>query len=207
MGPVHGSEPACILPSGGAGLAGGAPSSLMPPCTGWGATNQAHDAAGCLGCLHPWRLHEPLRGPHSSLDPGAELEQGHRVRRWASGRGQVTDWQAPRCAEQAGLFSSSAWAGLLGARSPWAHQKGQEEQPSVRAADLLAPGTSAIHVPFVLGRASACVQCPHCCPASSWVQLCAHKKLRGFRWRPSKEQGQCPRHTHREARPGLRQRW
>lgn len=95
LNPIHGEqveaysqrdqEPTCLLPPDGAGMGtftgvaihgekgrlGRGVLSAHTPQDG-GLTYQVHDAAGCLGCLCPRRLHEPFNGPLSSLNTGAK---------------------------------------------------------------------------------------------------------------------------------------
>lgn len=59
----------------------------------------------------------------------------------------------------------------------------------MRAADLLAPGTSTIHLPLLLRIAHVCMQYPHCyfhLPLGSVLYSQeTHKSLRGkstFKW-------------------------
>lgn len=71
----------------------------------------------------------------------------------------------------------------------------------MRAADLLAPETSTIHLPLLLGIAYVCMQCPHCyshLPLGSVLCSQETQSLRGrsgFKWRAGvRNRDKCPMH-------------
>lgn len=78
----------------------------------------------------------------------------------------------------------------------------------MRAAGLLAPGTSTIHLPFILGIANVCVQCPYCYPHLLLGSvLCPQEtqSLRsrsGFKWRSgvkNRINARCMKHSESQA--------
>ena len=88
MPPQKGEEPTCFLHPDGAGMVpptgiashgkggrlgrGHSAAASVPTAQDGRLTYQAHDTAGCLGCLHPRGLHKPFNGSLSSLDTGAK---------------------------------------------------------------------------------------------------------------------------------------